>query len=307
VQANQRRAAAGPGPGHRATGAERGAQPPGRFDYTTVGHVTVDVLPDGTRQAGGSAFYSALQAGRLGLRAHLLTRGVEHEIERLLEPYRGELELSIQPALETTTLGTHGSGSERRQQLLAWAGAMEGETRLETAILHLAPVAQELPGRWRGQADFIGLTPQGLARQWPPGGGEVSPAPAPARRGEGCDAVVISEVERSSCEELVARALQSGAVVAVTAGHRPTTILMPGGETLAAPATPSGEAREDLGAGDVFAAAFFVALHEGRGVKDAAAFAGAAAALRLACPGTDGIAGRSTIEAHIGAHAGPRG
>ena len=39
-----------------------------RFDYTTVGHVTADVLGDGSRRPGGSAFYSALQAARLGQR-----------------------------------------------------------------------------------------------------------------------------------------------------------------------------------------------------------------------------------------------
>src|SRR2546429_8874944 len=59
-----------------------------RFDYTTVGHVTIDVLADGSRRPGGTAFYSALQASRLGLRALILTRGAVPEIERLLEPYR---------------------------------------------------------------------------------------------------------------------------------------------------------------------------------------------------------------------------
>jgi hypothetical protein len=84
VHAIQRRATAGPKPRHRATGLERGAQPRGRFDYTTVGQVTVDVMPDGSRQPGGTAFYSALQASRLGLRTLILTRGVTSEIEQLL-------------------------------------------------------------------------------------------------------------------------------------------------------------------------------------------------------------------------------
>src|ERR1700736_2439574 len=98
----ERRAAPGPEPRHRATGLERGAQPRRRFDYTTVGHVTVDVMPDGSRRPGGTAFYSALQASRLGLRTLVLTRGVASEIEELLEPYRRELQLDIQPAPETT-------------------------------------------------------------------------------------------------------------------------------------------------------------------------------------------------------------
>jgi hypothetical protein len=307
VHAIQRRAAAGSKPRHRATGLKRGAQPRGRFDYTTVGHVTVDVMPDGSRRPGGTAFYSALQASRLGLRTLVLTRGVASEIEQLLDPYRAELELEVQPARQTTTLHTSGSGTARRQRVLAWAGPIEGEPALDTEMLHLAPVARESPARWRGDVDFVGLTPQGLVREWPPDGGDISLAPALASAlPQRCDAIVISEVERHSCEQLLVQALAGGALVAITAGHRPTTILVPGERALRAPAPSSEQPDEDLGAGDVFAAAFFVALREGRPADAAAAFAGAAAALRLAGPGTDGIAARDMIEARASAGAGPR-
>ncbi len=66
-----------------------------QFDYTTVGHVTIDVLADGTRQPGGAAFYSALQAARLGCSAQIITQGRPAEIERLLDPYRAEIELQV--------------------------------------------------------------------------------------------------------------------------------------------------------------------------------------------------------------------
>jgi sugar/nucleoside kinase (ribokinase family) len=60
--------------------------------------------------------------------------------------------------------------------------------------------------------------------------------------------------------------------------------------------------RDDLGAGDVFAAAFFVALHEGLAPARAAAFAGAAASLRIEGAGADAIGDRAAIEARL---AGP--
>jgi hypothetical protein len=115
-----------------------------RFDYVTVGHVTVDVLEEtsagtGRRQPGGGAFYSALQAARLGLRAQIVTRGVPDELEALLEPYRAELEVSIAAAEHTTTLETRGDGHARTQRVRAWAGPCEEPTALDTAILHLAP------------------------------------------------------------------------------------------------------------------------------------------------------------------------
>jgi hypothetical protein len=274
--------------------------PGGRFEYTTVGHVTIDVLADGTRRPGGTAFYSALQASRLGLRALILTRGAAVEIERLLEPYRAELELEIQPAEQTTTLRTSGWGATRRQRMLAWAGPIEGEPSVETSILHLAPVAQESPRRWRGEARFVGLTPQGLVREWATGGGEISLAAADsAAFPQRCDALVISEVEQVSGAELVSQARRAGTVVAVTAGHRPTTVHVPGGGTLHVPTPATAEPGDDIGAGDVFAAAFFIALHEGQPAPDAAAFAAAAAALRIAGPGTSAIVGRSAIEARV--------
>ncbi|MCW3026423.1 MAG: hypothetical protein JWM29_1855, partial [Solirubrobacterales bacterium] len=63
------------------------------FDYTTLGHVTIDIFADGSRQPGGTAFYSALQAARLGRRARIVTRGRPSELKELLEPYLAELEL----------------------------------------------------------------------------------------------------------------------------------------------------------------------------------------------------------------------
>jgi len=278
------------------------------FEYTTVGHVTIDVMPDGSRRPGGSAFYSALQAARLGQRVLILTRGVEREISQLLEPYRDELELEVLPGPHTTTLETSGSGDTRRQRMLAWAGPIEQTPRIDSSILHLAPIARETPSRWRGRADFVGLTPQGLARHWSGPDGVISlRAPEHDRLPAGCDALVISELERASCAGLIARAREAGAIVAITAGPRPTTLLLPARSATEVSAPVSEGPREDLGAGDVFAAAFFIALREGQPPEIAADFAGAAAALRVGAPGTDGIADRASIESRVRAGAGPSG
>jgi sugar/nucleoside kinase (ribokinase family) len=306
-----------------------------RFDYVTVGHVTVDVLadlpplplprsattrspgarqspdtarsPDGTglRQPGGGAFYSALQAARLGLRTLILTRGVPREIEELLEPYRAELHVRIEPAASTTTLQTRGSGHTRIQRLTAWAGPISQPAALDTAILHLAPIARETPRHWQGHSDFIGLTPQGLLRTWE-ADGVISPAP-PTREllPERCDALVLSRAEWELCGGSFDGArgtdggCASGVTVAVTAGSEPTAILPPGGAPLRVPVPPIASPRDDLGAGDVFAAAFFTALHDGLPDVEAAAFANAAAAVRIAGGGPAAIGDRHAIEARL--------
>jgi hypothetical protein len=289
-----------------------------QFDYTTLGHVTIDVMDDGSRRAGGTAFYSALQAARLGQRALIVTQGSAGELEELLEPYRGELELAILPAPSTTTLQTSGSGPYRRQRLLAWAGPLAEDILIETSILHLAPVARELPTAWRGRAAFVGLTAQGLVRQWSQDG-EISLAapahgraaaqrgPAPVGRGaagalelvDRCDAIVVSRHERASCARLISAARMAGALVVVTAGPGANAILLPDGGVLESAVPAIENPRDDLGAGDVFAAALFVALAEGRAPEGATAFANAAAAVRIQGAGADAIGDRRAIEARL--------
>lgn len=270
------------------------------LQYMAVGHVTIDVLPDGRRQAGGSALYAALQAARLGWRARVITQGRPQELERLLAPFAGELELEIRPAARTTTLRTFGRGSARRQHMVAWAGPIAGERLANGSIVHLAPVARELGGGWRTRHRLLGLTPQGLVRRWSEPEGELSLVVAGfeeielARR---CDALVLSELERESCAALTLAARRAGAILALTAGSRPTRILSPAGEQELE--VRAVRVRDDLGAGDVFAAAFFVALMEGREPLEAGAFASAAAAVRMQGVGAGAIGDRATVEARL--------
>jgi 1D-myo-inositol 3-kinase len=291
-----------------------------RFDYTTLGHVTVDVMADGTRRPGGGAFYSALQAARLGLRTLILTQGSPPEIEDLLAPFAGELELLIRPAARSTALATSGTGGERRQRLLSWAGEIAADVQVDAAILHLAPVARETPSRWRGRTAFVGLTPQGLTRAWPAEGGELrqialDPSHLPAR----CDAIVLGERERASCASLLRHvggapppaATHAGRpsarpphtsrpVIAVTAACAATQLHTPGAAVGAVPVPAIDDVVDDLGAGDVFAAAFFVALHEGAEPEQAARVGHAAAAVRIGAGGPGAVGHRAEIEARLG-------
>lgn len=278
-------------------------------------------MADGSSRAGGSAFYSALQAARLGQRALIVTQGVTAEIEQLLEPYRAELDLEISPAPQTTTLQSTGAGATSRQRMLAWAGVIEEDVSVDSSILHLAPVARETPARWRGRADFIGLTPQGLVRAWSGRRGEIGPAPLDrSRLPEHCGAIVFNETERESCAWLIDATRGSdsigegpaatgehgrvdgprgGAVVAITAAAAATALHLPDGGTARVQVPTIEEFVDDVGAGDVFAAAFFVALREGQAPSEAAAFANAAAAVRIAGAGANAIGDRAAIEARL--------
>lgn len=301
-------------------------------DYLAVGHVTVDAIADADegprRQPGGGAFYSALQASRLGLRARILTAGVERELRALLEPYADELEVEVLPAQQTTTLETHGSGADRTQRIVGWAGPLPAASghataraapaepghaaartvpatcapspaRAAPAILHLAPIARELTGDCGLDGGLVGLTPQGLVRRWVRIGGPLLAAPLDAAAlPPRLDAVVLSESERVPCAALLSGGEpRTAPVIAVTAGAAATSVLMRDGTS--ASFTPPAISRpaDDLGAGDVFAAAFFVALSEGRDAGQAAVFANAAAAVRVRGRGPNAIGSREAIEA----------
>jgi len=281
--------------------------------------VTVDVLPDGRRRPGGTALYSALQAARLGLEATIVTRGREAELQELLAPFSDELALVVEPATATTTLQTSGSGEQRRQRMLAWAGPMQPYDDPEAparwasgaappdTILHLAPVAAELTARPAGDWRFAGLTPQGLLRVWAGVEAEVSQQALPTEAValfEQCGAVVLSRQERPACEAGLEVARRGGALVAVTAGPAATLLLAGPARAPVEISVPAVRAPvDDLGAGDVYAAALFVALAEGSGPERATAFAAAAAALRLGSPGPQAIAGRREIEAQAASAA----
>jgi hypothetical protein len=270
--------------------------PQGAYDYVAVGHVTRDVLADGSSRAGGTSLYSGLQAARLGLRTLILTQGQTEEIESLLEPWRGELDLHVIAAERTTTLATRGSGGHRSQRLLSWAGEMTDPPIPRCSILHWGAVARELSNL--GESDDCVITPQGLLRRWRERTGEIYLAPLPDDLlPSRFSAAVLSEQELEHCTTLLAAARRCGACVTVTAGERAATLHLADGRTLTAPAPPTVRAREDLGAGDVFAAAFFVALAEGREPSAAASFANAAAAVRIAGTGADAIGTRAQIEA----------
>jgi len=269
------------------------------FDYAAVGHVTVDILPGGERRVGGTALYSAIQAARLGLSVVVVTRGVPDELERLLAPYERELDLRVGRAEQTTTLETAGVGPARRQRMVGWAGEVAPELVPAAAILHLAPVAREIPPRRWGEGGFVGLTPQGLVRRWEGPGSTVELGPASAEQealGAHCDAIVLSAEERDGCAGLIAAGLGSGAVVAVTAGSAGGELLLPDGQELPIGGPRVSDPSDDLGAGDVFAAAMFIELHNGAPPARAAAFAAAAAAVRLDGMGPGAIGDRAAIE-----------
>ncbi len=281
--------------------------PGAEHDYAVVGHVVVDVdARTGSRTPGGTALYSGLQAARLGCRTLVVTAGDADELHELLAPYTGEFELVVQPRESTTTFLTSGAGLRRRQRRAAWAGEIDDLGVLECPIVHIAPVARETQAVRAAPGSFVGLTPQGLIRSWDAEGAPAYVPLDPALMPDRLDALVLDVVERTYCEAVVAGAAAAGVAVAVTAAENGVEILGTERAGVWLAAVQGVTVVDDLGAGDVFSAAFFVALQDGLDPFDAARFGQAAAAVRLAGAGPSAVGTREAIDELLNRPDAPR-
>jgi sugar/nucleoside kinase (ribokinase family) len=131
-------------------------------------------------------------------------------------------------------------------------------------------------------APFVGLTPQGLLRAADPVTGELDPhGHYPAPWVDRVDAVVLSE---SEAERLAAPADLRRTRSAVTRGER-GCLGRWGDRAVEVRGIPvDAEAVATIGAGDVFATAYFIALAGGMSFPDALAEANRTAAAHVARP-----------------------
>lgn len=268
--------------------------------YLVLGHITRDLLPDGSVAPGGTARYAAAVAARLGLRAAVLTAGDRADLP---PPPDGVL-LAASPSPAITIFENRYGPSGRRQWLHAVGapvdlGALPGAWRA-APVVHLAPVAAELDlaaALDAFSAALVGVTPQGWMRAW---GGALPaevrpipwrPAPGLLRR---IGLIVLSIEDVAGDESVPAAYAAHCPLVVVTRGAAGATLYQHG-EPAAIPAFLVEE-RDPTGAGDVFACAMLAHLRETGDPVAAATFASAAAALSVTGPGLGGLGGRAAVE-----------
>lgn len=275
-------------------------------DYLLIGHITADLLDDGRVQLGGTALYSGLAAAHMGANVAILTRGkYGGKIAGMdvpgLEEYADRLQIVVQDADVPTTFTNQYMGTRRTQQIRHWAGPIDmrglpphwGNAK----IVHLGPVADELdPRRITGiTSGFLGVTPQGWMRDWPrERGGMVKHAPLrlPVDLVNRLDSAIVSDEEIFHARDLIERVGERRMSV-ITRGPQGATILhsvakvadaMPGEKFYRSVDIPgiNVKVKSLTGAGDVFAAAFFMkASEKTSSALEAGRFANAVAALSL--------------------------
>ncbi|HEY7849999.1 MAG TPA: PfkB family carbohydrate kinase [Ktedonobacterales bacterium] len=252
--------------------------PPQPIDALFVGHLTRDVLPDGSWQPGGAVLYAGVAAARLGLRVGIVTSAPADLCARAAEAL-GAAPMVVVDCETATTFENVYTPAGRVQYLRASAHPLTLDDiplewrRCEVALL--APVAGELAPTLAGElgARVIGAAPQGWLRQW-----EADGRVRPQRiDGEALAALGSLSALIVSREDLTGPAADVGTLAAAEETLAAWTRLVPllvvtrgaeGADLYRAGAVErfSGyPAREvdPTGAGDVFAAAFLCALAVG--------------------------------------------
>jgi sugar/nucleoside kinase (ribokinase family) len=277
-------------------------------EYLVIGHICADLHPDGRVVLGGTALFSALTAARLGWRTAVLTRGIYgrtvngHEIPSL-EQFADEISIIVQDAESTTMFINEYYGGRRNQQLPSWAGPIDLRGLpphwRNARIVHLGPIAQEIDPKQTGNiaAGFLGVTPQGWMREWPrSSGGRVSinHLRLPAELVSRLDAIVVSDEEIAYSRDIV-EAVGRRRLGVITMDQDGSRVIY-GGQRVNVPGYEI-KVIDHTGAGDVFAAAFFVkATDRSLSAVSAATFANAVAGLSLRGVGTDGIPTKREVE-----------
>lgn len=259
------------------------------IDYLLIGHVTRDLTPEGPR-VGGTATYSGLTARALGLRVGVVTacdscfdvpRLSQYTVVGLNSP-------------ETTTFENIQTPQGRIQKIHQRAPGLGlsliPETWRSAPIVHLGPVANEVdPGLVRAFPNaLIGLTPQGWLRAWDKDGNvQFTDWLEAGYVLEQATAAVLSIEDVRGDESYIEEFASHIRILAVTEGAQGARIYWNGDVRRFTP--PKMKEIDPTGAGDIFAAAFFIRLYTTRDPWEAGRFATQLAAYSVTRPGLDGI------------------
>jgi len=266
-------------------------------DYLVIGHVTHDLTPSGPR-LGGTAAYSALTARALGMRVGVVTAsGPETSLDALRD-----IPVVSAPSPQSTTFENIYSKNGRRQVLHHRATSLSFDNVPEawrrTAIIHLGPVAQEvdalLPGSF--SPSLLGISPQGWLRSWDETGQVQQTAWESAEQAlVQAGAVVLSIEDVGGDEERIEFMAAHTRILAVTEAAAGSRLYWHGDQRRFR--APERYETDATGAGDIFAAAFFIRLLTTQDPWEAARFATQLSAHSVTRKGLEGIPTPDEIQA----------
>lgn len=259
------------------------------IEYLVIGHITCDITPNGL-QPGGTAAYAALTAHALGLRVGIVSA---HADEMPLNAL-AHLPMVTIPSECSTTFENRYTPQGRVQFLRNIAPPLGyhhiPDVWRNPRIVHLGPVAQDLePDLARRFPNaLLCVTPQGWLRGW-----DASGRVYPNEWLEASfvlnhtDCAVISVEDVQGDERRIEEMTSACPIFVVTEGAAGARVYWNGDvRRFRAPEMPEVDA---TGAGDIFAASFFVRYEQTRDPWEAARFATLLAANSVTRRGLSGV------------------
>lgn len=283
-------------------------------EFLTIGHVTRDILSDGSFTLGGTATFAAVTAHRLGLASAIVTCAdaqLLNELPSLLPP----VGLAGRASLASTTFSNQYHEGYRTQYLLARADSLRREdvpaAWRNSPIVLLGPLAQELDPTFvtlfpRRPGALIAATPQGWLRRWDETG-RVSPTPWTTAEQvlPLLDVLILSHDDllpfangnRAEADTILTHWSTQVPLLVATDGRHGATLFQHG-SIKRFEAYPVQEV-DPTGAGDVFAAAFLCHLYQNGNPRAAVNFANCVASFSIEKAGVEGIPTRAMVEERL--------
>jgi sugar/nucleoside kinase (ribokinase family) len=266
-------------------------------DFVVCGHAARDITAEGWRM-GGTVTFAAVQAHRLGLSVGVVTAAADDIDIQAQLPFA---EIVKQASAATTTFENHYERGQRKQRLHARSSpigidAVPPEWRAPRIAL-IGPVFGEIDPAMAAAFDersLVGVSPQGWLRALDEHGNVVRATWAGAPFWRGADGVFASDEDLLGGRAEAERWAEDGAIIAMTESGRGAQIYAEGAwRRIAAFAE---DEVDPTGAGDTFATAFLIRLHETGDIAEAARFAAAAASLSIGGIGVEATPARAQIE-----------
>lgn len=269
--------------------------------FVAVGHFTHDVVPQG-HIIGGSAAYSSITVGNIGLRSRVVTF-VGSDFNQNA-PLLNGIEVKYQLSEFTTEFNNIYENGCRHQFLLNIADRICAkhipyEWR-DAEIAYICPVADEVAEDvvHAFPNAVIGVTPQGWMRRWDKEHRVFAKKwENPEKILPYADALILSVDDIANFPDELERYIELTKIVVLTKNKKGAT-LYEGGNSTDFPAYKTTEI-DQTGAGDVFAAAFLSKYNETLDAAVSTDFANCVASFAVEAEGTKGIPTYKQIEQRL--------
>ncbi len=280
------------------------------LDYLCIGSFCFDEAPEG-RRPGGTVSYAGRAAIELGATVGVFTSGSPSDRGCLEEILRGAQVRWLDSPESLVFRNTYSNDGHRTQHILSEAASLSVEELPEgwksAPIVHLGPLADDVPIDFVdsiSEQSLLGVTPQGwLRRRRSDGLVERQDWAGYSKVLDRADILVLSEQDVPNQQE-ASRYLDSAKLTVITRAGQGADVIE-NGRVIRIPAFPASEV-DPTGAGDVFAAAFFLEFRRSDSPLEAARFAAAAAAFLVEKPGIAGVVSEAAVRGRMSEQASAR-